>query len=71
MGVKIDWENSKWSCVCGSCGSYLGPYNSEEELRRNMNNWSYAFIDDIGNSRCPTCVQTAFEALHELVSIQK
>jgi hypothetical protein len=50
----------------GSCGRHLGPYNSEEELRHNMNNWSYAFIDDIGNSRFPSCVQAAFEALHEL-----
>ncbi len=68
MGVSIDWENNKWSCVCGSCGSHLGPYGSEEELRKNMYNWSYAFIDDMGNSRCPNCIQQAFDAQNELKS---
>ncbi len=61
MGVSVDWENNKWSCTCGTCGRYLGPYNSEAELRKNMINWSYAFVDDIGNTRCPDCVQAAFE----------
>ena len=66
MGVTIDWEKNKWSCICGSCGRHLGPYNSEEELRKNMRNWSYAFIDDMGNTRCPICVQIAFDDQNEL-----
>ena len=66
MGVIIDRENNKRSCECGSCGRYLGPYNSEEELYKNMRNWSYTFVDDMGNTRCPSCIQTAFEDQNEL-----
>ena len=61
MGVTVDRENGLWSCICGSCGCSIGPYNSEEELRKNMKNWSYAFVDDMGNTRCPICIQAAFD----------
>lgn len=66
MGVQRDRENDTWACSCGSCGWLIGPYNSEEGLRKNMQNWSYAFVDDIGNTRCPGCVQAAFDDQQEL-----
>ena len=70
MGVAIDRENNTWSCTCGSCGRYLGPYNSEEELRQKMKNWSYAFVDDIGNTRCPICIQEAFDDQNQFRLLQ-
>jgi hypothetical protein len=70
MGVSIDREKNKWFCRCGSCGRHLGPYNSEEELRENMKNWSYAFVDDMGNTRCPSCIQAAFDDQQALMAAQ-
>ena len=66
MGGKVDREKNTWSCTCGSCGWCLGPYQSEEKLRKKMVNWSYAFVDDMGNSRCPECIQAAFDAQEDL-----
>ncbi len=48
MGVRNDWKNGTSQCICGSCGSIIGPFKTEAELRKNMNNWSYIFRDDIG-----------------------
>ncbi len=61
MGVRHDREKGNVTCVCGSCGSTVGPYVTEEELRNHMKNWSYAFINDIGDTRCPNCIQSAFD----------
>ena len=61
MGVRRDREKGTIICVCGSCGSTLGPFKSEEELEKRMKNWSYAFVDDMGDTRCPGCIQLAFD----------
>ncbi len=61
MGVRHNREKGNVTCVCGSCGSTVGPYASEEEMRNNMKNWGYAFIDDFGDTRCPGCIQAAFD----------
>ena len=67
MGVIRDWENGTCKCSCGSCGKTIGPFKSDEELQKSMKNWSYAFVDDIGDTRCPVCVQLAFEDQQALV----
>jgi len=61
MGVRHNWENGRVTCTCGSCGITVGPFKSEEELFKRIKNWSYAFIDDIGDTRCPGCIQEAFD----------
>ncbi len=61
MGIRFDRQKGRVICVCGSCESTLGPFKSEDELRAKMNNWSYVFIDDIGNTMCPRCIQDAFD----------
>lgn len=61
MGVRHDREKGTVTCVCGSCGSTVGPCASEEVLRNNMKNWSYSFINDLGDTRCPKCIQEAFD----------
>lgn len=70
MGVSVDRENGVWSCTCGSCGFHLGPYKTEEELHKKMKNWSYAFVDDMGNTRCPICIQRAFDAQEQFRRLQ-
>ncbi len=66
MGVRHDRETERWYCSCGSCNRMLGPYDSEESLRKNMINWTYSFVQDLGDTRCPDCVQRAFDDQQEL-----
>lgn len=66
MGVRNDWKNGTIQCICGSCGSTIGPFKTEGELRKNMNNWSYVFRDDIGDTICPRCIQDAFDDQQKL-----
>jgi ribosomal protein L34E len=69
MGVRNDWEKGTSVCVCGACGSIIGPFKTEAELRKNMNNWSYVFRNDMGDTVCPRCIQKAFDDQKELKSV--
>ncbi len=64
MGIQCSSE--EWSCRCGRCGTIAGPYSTEARLKDIINNWSYVWHKNVGDTLCQDCVKEGFEALLDI-----